>query len=151
MIPRADLMLMALFLAGSAWKSFWPARMAGRRGAGDRVGGPRREGSGDEHRRQRTASGSMRRCSRANSPCCSRSPTMPTRTALCFPSIPVLARKARLKERQTQNCIRNLVSEGFVHVQTGAGPKGCNRYVVDTAAIEARSITGAVGGPGRPG
>lgn len=61
----------------------------------------------------------------------------------CFPSIPVLARKARLKERQTQNCIRNLVGEGFVHVQTGAGPKGCNRYVVDTAAIEARSITRA--------
>lgn len=24
MIPRADLMLMALFLAGSAWKSFGP-------------------------------------------------------------------------------------------------------------------------------
>ena len=58
----------------------------------------------------------------------------------CFPSIPVLARKARLKERQTQNCIRSLVDEGFVRVEPGAGPKGCNRYVVVTEAIEARSI-----------
>lgn len=58
----------------------------------------------------------------------------------CFPSIATLAAKARLKDRQAQNCLRALTDAGFVRIERGAGPRGCNRYVVDVDAIEAQSI-----------
>lgn len=73
--------------------------------------------------------------------------------ASCFPSIASLARKARLRERQAQNCLRDLEQDGLVRVLVGAGPRGCNRYVLDLAEIERRSIrkpaaTGGAGGAG---
>jgi Helix-turn-helix domain len=60
----------------------------------------------------------------------------------CYPSIAALAKKIRLKERQTQNAVRELIEQGFVSVtgnEAGGAPGMTRRYRV---AIE--RLTGAV-------
>ncbi len=58
----------------------------------------------------------------------------------CYPGVETLAAKARLKPRQTQNCVKSLAKTGLITVERGAGPKGCNRYRVEVETIRARSI-----------
>jgi Helix-turn-helix domain len=45
-----------------------------------------------------------------------------------WPSIPTLARKSRLKERQTQYAIKSLVRSGELKVSKNKGPRGCHLY-----------------------
>ncbi|MCC6618753.1 MAG: hypothetical protein IT341_06905 [Chloroflexi bacterium] len=66
-----------------------------------------------------------------------------------YPSIATLSRKARLSERATQYCLRDLAARGEVVVEERTGPKGCNRYRVtclDGGANSAprRNCTGAI-------
>ena len=59
----------------------------------------------------------------------------------CYPSVSALAKKIRLKERQTQNAVRSLIEQGYVAVignEAGGAPGMTRRYRV---AIE--RLTGA--------
>ena len=60
----------------------------------------------------------------------------------CYPSVAALAKKIRLRERQTQNAVRSLIEQGYVAVvgnEAGGAPGMTRRYRV---AIE--RLTGAV-------
>jgi hypothetical protein len=45
-----------------------------------------------------------------------------------WPSIPTLAKKSRLKERQTQYAIRSLIRLGELKIFKNKGPRGCHLY-----------------------
>jgi hypothetical protein len=45
-----------------------------------------------------------------------------------WPSVPTLAKKSRLKERQTQYALRRLVRSGELKVSKSKGPRGCHLY-----------------------
>ena len=45
-----------------------------------------------------------------------------------WPSVPTLANKSRLKERQTQYALRRLVRSGELKVSKSKGPRGCHLY-----------------------
>jgi Helix-turn-helix domain len=47
-----------------------------------------------------------------------------------FPSVPTIARKARMTERSVQRCLRSLERDGELRIREGAGPNGVNMYVV---------------------
>lgn len=47
-----------------------------------------------------------------------------------WPSVSTLAKKARLKERQTQYSLRRLVEAGELQIFANKGPKGCHIYRV---------------------
>lgn len=48
----------------------------------------------------------------------------------CYPGIATLSRKSRLKERQVQNCIKNLRDMGVIEVQRNASPLKTNVYKI---------------------
>ena len=47
-----------------------------------------------------------------------------------WPSIPVIARQARLTERQAQNCIKKLERSGELQIARGEGYRGSHRYTM---------------------
>lgn len=47
---------------------------------------------------------------------------------LSYPSVPTLARKSRMSERNTRYALGKLVESGELAIQTGAGPRGANLY-----------------------
>src|SRR3990167_3141374 len=49
---------------------------------------------------------------------------------ICWPSIPKLATKSRLSERQVQRVIQDAVESGEITVEVGAGPLRSNLYRV---------------------
>lgn len=50
---------------------------------------------------------------------------------VCWPSVKTLAKKARLKERQTQYLLRELETGGYLRIeQRGAGRGHCTHYIV---------------------
>lgn len=49
---------------------------------------------------------------------------------VCWPSIPTLAKKARISERQTQRLLQELETGGHIAIDKNAGPKGVNLYTV---------------------
>ena len=69
-----------------------------------------------------------------------------------WPSIPTLAKKSRLKERQTQYAIRSLVRSGELKISKKKGPRGCHLYHItvpeNTGAENApvQKMRGAVDG-----
>ena len=63
----------------------------------------------------------------------------------CFPSISRLAEKGRMSERNVKRCLRALEECGVVKTETGAGPKGCNVYIVDVDAMRDMPKTTACG------
>ena len=56
----------------------------------------------------------------------------------CWPSLETLARRVRMTDRGVRAILRRLEAEGWIEVQIGAGPRGCNLYRVVTDP-EARS------------
>lgn len=57
----------------------------------------------------------------------------------CWPSIATLADRARCSERTVQRGLAEMEQAGFIAVETGSGPRGCNRYFVRVEAIRAAS------------
>ncbi|MCY1664598.1 helix-turn-helix domain-containing protein [Rhizobium sp. SL86] len=53
-----------------------------------------------------------------------------------FPSVPYLASKARMSDRNVQLCIRKLADSGFILIRPNAGPSGANKYVIDLRKLE---------------
>lgn len=49
---------------------------------------------------------------------------------VAWPGVPTLARKSRLTDRQVQNVIAHLETEGEISIERGAGPRGTNIYKV---------------------
>ena len=56
-------------------------------------------------------------------------------TGRCFPAVATLAAKGRMSERNAQRCVQSLQDRGIIRVVVGAGPKGCNVYHIDIAAM----------------
>jgi hypothetical protein len=48
----------------------------------------------------------------------------------CWPAVPTLARKARMKDRNAQWVLKKVAGEGFIEVLPNQGPKGANMYRV---------------------
>ncbi len=48
----------------------------------------------------------------------------------CWPAVPTLARKARMKDRNAQLILKKLEGEGFIEILPHQGPKGANMYHV---------------------
>lgn len=48
-----------------------------------------------------------------------------------WPSISTLAKDSRLKDRETQYCVKRLERMGELLVERGAGPNGTNRYTLN--------------------
>ena len=48
----------------------------------------------------------------------------------CWPSVRYLARRARLTERQTQRCLKNLEASGFITVERSENRYGTNLYTI---------------------
>lgn len=46
----------------------------------------------------------------------------------CYPGVPSLAKKSRLKDRQVRNCLRSLRDLGLIEVQRNASPVKTNLY-----------------------
>jgi len=46
----------------------------------------------------------------------------------CFPSMSRIARLSRCSERKVRMVVRTLEERGYLRVEIGAGPKGCNVY-----------------------
>lgn len=63
-----------------------------------------------------------------------------------WPSVEVLAKKARLKERQTQYCLKNLMIKGLLEVQKNEGPHGVNLYRVTVPGAENAPVQSMVNG-----
>jgi uncharacterized phage protein (TIGR02220 family) len=49
-----------------------------------------------------------------------------------FPSVPTLANKIRMSERNTHYLLKKIAESGELDIQRNAGPKGCNLYRVKT-------------------
>ena len=49
---------------------------------------------------------------------------------ICWPSVPSLARKSRLSERQVQRVLRDLEDSKLIMTDLGTGPHGVNTYKV---------------------
>jgi Helix-turn-helix domain len=71
-----------------------------------------------------------------------------------WPSVPTLAKKSRLKERQTQYAIKSLVRSGELKIHKNKGPRGCHIYHItishaapgaETAPVQ--ELRGALDGP----
>lgn len=45
-----------------------------------------------------------------------------------WPSVPTIAREARMSERQVRTVLRDLVELGELEINEGAGPRGCHMY-----------------------
>jgi hypothetical protein len=52
-----------------------------------------------------------------------------------YPSIPTLARKCRMKERNAQYILAELVESGELSAQRGKGPRGSNVYRIKLASL----------------
>jgi hypothetical protein len=46
----------------------------------------------------------------------------------CWPSVPTIARRSRLSERQVQYCLKDLAQRGLIEIETNAGRHGTNLY-----------------------
>lgn len=49
-----------------------------------------------------------------------------------YPSVPTLANKIRMSERNTHYLLKKIVEAGELDIERNAGPKGCNLYRVKT-------------------
>jgi hypothetical protein len=56
---------------------------------------------------------------------------------LCFPSIELVARRARLSERQTQRIIRQLAADEWLRIEEGGGRHQSNRYWLNVERLAA--------------
>jgi len=61
---------------------------------------------------------------------------------IAWPSVPALAKKARLKPRRTQYVIRKLQSDGFVDIEDGGGRNKQHRY-----SLNLDKLKGAINAP----
>lgn len=52
-----------------------------------------------------------------------------------YPSVPTLARKCRMKERNARYILAELVDSGELSTQVGKGPKGSNVYKIKLASL----------------
>lgn len=52
-----------------------------------------------------------------------------------YPSVGTLARKCRMKERNAQYILSELIASGELTTQRGNGPRGCNVYKIKLAAL----------------
>jgi len=55
---------------------------------------------------------------------------------LCWPSVPVLAKKARLKDRQTRYALRQLEEDGFISTDEQRGRNHTNRYKINLHKLQ---------------
>lgn len=62
---------------------------------------------------------------------------------VAFPSIKTLAEKTRMSERTVQYLLSKLEQDGEITVDRGAGPHGCNRFVLPQYVVEGNSPRGA--------
>jgi hypothetical protein len=53
-----------------------------------------------------------------------------------WPSVPALAKKSRLSDRQTQRVLKALVRLGELKISKNKGPHGCHRYQVTVTETE---------------
>jgi hypothetical protein len=53
----------------------------------------------------------------------------------CWPSIPSIAHKARMKERQVYNILRKLRADEIIHCEPGGGRGRSSTYLIDIAKI----------------
>jgi hypothetical protein len=53
----------------------------------------------------------------------------------CWPSVPSIAQKARMKERQVYNILRKLRADEIIHCEPGGGRGRSNTYLIDIAKI----------------
>lgn len=60
-----------------------------------------------------------------------------------WPSVPTLAKKSRLSERQAQYALRRLVQSAELRIFKNKGPRGCHVYHVTISLPRCRSCTGA--------
>ena len=54
----------------------------------------------------------------------------------CWPSVPVLAKKARLKDRQTRYALRKLEEDGFISTDEQRGRNHTNRYQINLHKLQ---------------
>lgn len=70
---------------------------------------------------------------------------------ICWPSLPALAKKARIGRRQAQRNVWKLQEMGLLAIDIGTGPRGANTYKVlwgvshDTLVTQAPMSSGAGG------
>ena len=55
---------------------------------------------------------------------------------ICWPSVPTLALKSRLSERQVQRVLRDLEDAKLIMVDKGTGPHGVNTYKVLVGGVK---------------
>ena len=70
---------------------------------------------------------------------------------ICWPSVPSLARKSRLSERQVQRVLRDLEDAKLIMVDAGTGPHGANTYKVLAGGVKMsplKSVEGVTFGAG---
>ena len=53
----------------------------------------------------------------------------------CWPSVPSIAQKARMKERQVYNILRKLRDDAIIHCKPGGGRGRSTTYLIDIAKI----------------
>jgi Helix-turn-helix domain len=53
-----------------------------------------------------------------------------------FPSIPTLARKARIGERHVQRLLKELVKSGALAIKRGKGPRGTHLFYLNICETE---------------
>jgi Helix-turn-helix domain len=56
---------------------------------------------------------------------------------VCYPSIELVAKRARLSERQTQRIIRKLAADDWLRIEEGGGRHQVNRYWLNVPRLEA--------------
>src|SRR6201994_4267661 len=53
----------------------------------------------------------------------------------CWPSVPAIAQKARMKERQVYNILRKVRADEVIHCESGGGRGKNTAYLINTAKI----------------
>lgn len=61
---------------------------------------------------------------------------------MCWPSVPTLARDARLKERQARTLLQAMHDDGDITILTGKGPHGANLYHLNLVALRGAKNAG---------
>lgn len=59
-----------------------------------------------------------------------------------YPSVPTLARKCRMKERNARYILSELVDSGELSTQTGKGPRGANVYKIKLTCLGVQRSAG---------
>jgi hypothetical protein len=67
-----------------------------------------------------------------------------------YPSVPTLARKCRMKERNARYILAELVDSGELSTQVGKGPKGSNVYKIKLASLGVQQSAGVQQGAPTP-